>query len=224
MRIVAWGILIALMLLASHPGEGADSKVEKGYTGQNASFPIDKRGMSGGTEEDISPPARVSQEPSKQLERGNHETGLRTFRLLAEKGDAVAQFKLGVMYDRGENVPQNFAEAVKWYRAAAEQGHAEAQLAIGRYILDIDEKAVDLCGLLFVFQTKDEIRSILRKNRNKENLIEAHKWFNLAASRPGVSKKTRGKAVCMRDVMAKSMDWNEVSIAQKRAAEWRPKK
>ena len=154
MRVVTWGILVAFVLLASHLSEGADPRVEKGYSGQNASFPIDRRGTSGGTEEDISPPAWVSQKPSEQLERGNHEAALRTFRLLAEKGDAVAQFKLGVMYDRGENVPQDFAEAVKWYRVAAEQGHAEAQLALGRYILGIDEKAFGLCELMFVFSTR----------------------------------------------------------------------
>ena len=31
------------------------------------------------------------------------------------------------MYDNGEGVPQDYAEAVKWYRLAAEQGNAKAQ-------------------------------------------------------------------------------------------------
>ncbi|MCY3824879.1 MAG: tetratricopeptide repeat protein [Nitrospinae bacterium] len=224
MRIVTWGMLAALVLLASYPSEGANPRVGKGYSGQNASFPIDRRGSSGGIEKDIPPPAGNFAGAEQALERGGNEATLRTFLPLAEAGDVKAQFKLGVMYDRGENVPQHFAEAVKWYRAAAEQGHAEAQLALGRYILGIEKAALDLCELTFVFSAKDEFRSNLRKNRNKENLIEAHKWFNLAASRPGVSKKTRGKAVCMRDLMTRSMDWNEVSLAQKRAREWRPKK
>ena len=237
MRIVTWGILAALVLLASYPSEGANPRAEKGDSGQNDSFPINRRGSISGTEKDLSPlmdmpildrlkkqTAGSFEGAEQALEHGDNETALHTFRLLAEKGDAVAQFKLGVMYDRGENVPQHFAEAVKWYRAAAEQGHPEAQLALGRYVLDIDEKAFGFCELMSVFSTKDEFRSTLRKNRNKENLIEAHKWFNLAASRPGVSKKTRDKAVCMRDLMTKSMDWNEVSLAQKRAREWRPKK
>ena len=30
---------------------------------------------------------------------------------------------LVVMYDNGEGVPQDYAEAVKWYRLAAEQGY-----------------------------------------------------------------------------------------------------
>ena len=46
---------------------------------------------------------------------------------LAEQGIAAAQFNLGVMYDNGEGVPENDAEAVKWYRKAADQGDADAQ-------------------------------------------------------------------------------------------------
>ena len=50
---------------------------------------------------------------------------------LAELGMAAAQFNLALMYDHGEGVPENDAEAVKWYRKAADQGHADAQLNLG---------------------------------------------------------------------------------------------
>ena len=52
-------------------------------------------------------------------------------RLAAEQGDPEAQFDLGFMYRNGEGVPQDDAEAVKWYRLAAEQGHADAQYNLG---------------------------------------------------------------------------------------------
>jgi TPR repeat protein len=35
------------------------------------------------------------------------------------------------MYDNGEGVPQNDAEAMKWYRKAADQGIAPAQYNLG---------------------------------------------------------------------------------------------
>jgi len=41
-------------------------------------------------------------------------------RAKAEQGDVSAQFNLGVMYDDGEGVPQDYAEAIRWYRVAAE--------------------------------------------------------------------------------------------------------
>ena len=47
------------------------------------------------------------------------------------EGDASAQFNLGFMYANGRGLPQDDAEAVKWYRKAAEQGHALAQSNLG---------------------------------------------------------------------------------------------
>ena len=36
---------------------------------------------------------------------------------------AQAQYNLGYMYHNGQGVPQDYAEAVKWYRKAADQGY-----------------------------------------------------------------------------------------------------
>ena len=46
---------------------------------------------------------------------------------LAEQGVAEAQFNLGTIYDSGQGVRQDYAEAARWYRKAAEQGNTEAQ-------------------------------------------------------------------------------------------------
>ena len=37
----------------------------------------------------------------------------------------------GFMYDKRTRCPQDDAEAVRWYRLAAEQGHASAQFNLG---------------------------------------------------------------------------------------------
>ncbi|MBF0158421.1 MAG: sel1 repeat family protein [Magnetococcales bacterium] len=49
----------------------------------------------------------------------------------ANRGIALAQYMLGVIYDQGKGVPQDPAEAVKWFRMAAEQGYADAQFSLG---------------------------------------------------------------------------------------------
>ena len=49
----------------------------------------------------------------------------------AKQGDAEAQNNLGLMYVKGSGVPQNYAEAAKWFRKAAEQGFAPAQYNLG---------------------------------------------------------------------------------------------
>ncbi len=43
----------------------------------------------------------------------------------------MAQANLGIMYENGRGVAQDYAEAVRWYRMAAEQGNAIAQLNLG---------------------------------------------------------------------------------------------
>jgi uncharacterized protein len=49
----------------------------------------------------------------------------------AEQGDAFAQYDLGLMYDNGRGVLQDYKEAVKWHRKAAEQGYAASQFNLG---------------------------------------------------------------------------------------------
>ena len=52
-------------------------------------------------------------------------------RTRAAQGDARAQFDLGLRYATGEGVPQDDAEAARWYRLAAEQGNVTAQVNLG---------------------------------------------------------------------------------------------
>ena len=56
---------------------------------------------------------------------------LAEYRGKAEKGDASAQFFVGVAYEGGSTNKPNAAKAVEWYRKAAEQGHPGAQAFLG---------------------------------------------------------------------------------------------
>ncbi|ENW3249005.1 sel1 repeat family protein [Neisseria gonorrhoeae] len=54
----------------------------------------------------------------------------------AEQGNAAAQFNLGVMYENGQGVRQDYVQAVQWYRKASEQGGAQAQYNLGLMYYD----------------------------------------------------------------------------------------
>ena len=57
---------------------------------------------------------------------------LAQLRAEAEKGDAKAQFELGGAFYSGKfGLATNYVEAVKWFRKAAEQNHAQAQFNLG---------------------------------------------------------------------------------------------
>ena len=120
------------------------------------------------------------------------------YRKAADQCYAVAQYFLGVMYIAGQGVQQDHAEAVKLYRKAAEQGYAVAQ-----YILGINYLS-SLGGI-------------------SRDLIKAHMWTNLAASRYP-SGKTRDEIVEMRDLIAKRMTPDQIVEAQRLARKWKPKK
>ena len=113
-------------------------------------------------------------------------------RARAEAGDAEAQVDLGVMYFVGDGVPQDYAEAVRWYRLAADQGHARAQFKLG-----------------FMYATGDGV---------PQDGVQAHMWFNLAASR--LTGEARERAVNNRDLAAGQMTPDDLSEAQRLAREW----
>jgi TPR repeat protein len=64
-------------------------------------------------------------------QRHDYASALRVWRSLAGQGSAPAEFSLGLMYSRGQGVPQDNAEAVKLYLEAANQGDGAAQLKLG---------------------------------------------------------------------------------------------
>jgi TPR repeat protein len=70
-----------------------------------------------------------------------------------------AQASLGIFYSRGHGVPQDYAEAAKWHRKAAEQGDAGAQALLG-----------------FAYAFGQGV---------SQNWSEAYVWTNLAAANGG---------------------------------------
>jgi TPR repeat protein len=71
---------------------------------------------------DLGWPAQQSAAERKQFEE---------FKAKAEKGDAQAQVNLSDCYRKGEGVPQDAVQAVKWFRQAAAQNFAAAQSNLG---------------------------------------------------------------------------------------------
>jgi TPR repeat protein len=103
------------------------------------------------------------------------------------------------MYYSGLGVPQDYAQAVKLYRVAAEQGLAGAQHDLG--VLYLKGQGVP------------------------QNYVLAHMWFNLAASQIPASKKTeRNSAVSERDSVESKMTPEQIAEAQKLVLDWKPKR
>ena len=62
---------------------------------------------------------------------GNQKKAISIFENLASKGDAEAQYALGLIYADGEGVKQDYIKAKEWYTKSANQKHAQAQHNVG---------------------------------------------------------------------------------------------
>ena len=124
---------------------------------------------------------------------GNYDKAADIWHPLAQQGHAKAQYWLGKMYDFGEGIPQDYAEAVKWYRRAAEQGIAEAQNNLG-----------------YMYGNGHGV---------PQNYVLAHMWFNLAAAQgEEMSLGSADGESGNRDIVARRMTSEQIARAQALAA------
>ena len=92
-------------------------------------------------------------------------------------------FNLGVMYGKGEGVAQDYREAVKWFRVAAEQGDASAQsnlglmYAFGQGVAQDYVQAHMFCNVAAANGNiiGIECRDLLAKEMTSEQIAEAQK-------------------------------------------------
>ena len=81
---------------------------------------------------------------------------MKNWKPLAEQGDKIAQNNVASLYRKGYGVPQDYKEAVKWYKLSAEQGNAKAQTNLGNMY--------------------DNGEGLLQDN------VMAHMWYNIGAA------------------------------------------
>ncbi|MBD5355428.1 MAG: sel1 repeat family protein [Bacteroides sp.] len=64
-------------------------------------------------------------------ESEEYADAMKCYHILADKGDAEAQFEIGYMYVTGRGVPKDYTIGIDWYRKAAENGSSNAQNSLG---------------------------------------------------------------------------------------------
>lgn len=109
----------------------------------------------------------------------------------AEAGVKEAQYSLGVGYDTGQGLTQNYEKAVHWYMRAAEQGMAEAQYNLG--VAHSKGNGVEQNHTEAVkWYTKAGEQGLAKAQYNlgvayskglgvPQNFAEAAKWYRMAA-------------------------------------------
>ena len=100
----------------------------------------------------------------------------------ANAGDPRFYFRVGLCYYDGTGIEQNYVEAAKWYKLAADQGYASAQYNLGR-AFDMGEGV-------------------------EKDSKEAVKWYKLAADQ-GFAVAQNNLGVCYDNGYGVLQDYNE---------------
>ncbi len=147
----------------------------------------------------------------------DYKTALSIWQPLAKQGNLYAQFYLGLMYDKGHGVLQDYSQAEKWYRLAAEKGVAKAQFNLGA--MHKLNKNYKEAGIWYSFAAEQgltegqySLGSLYRWGKEvSRDYVRAHMWLNLATSNGDIS------AEYSRDSLADDMTSEQLAEAKKRA-------
>ena len=145
---------------------------------------------------------------------------------LAEKGDAVAQYEFALMCERGEGLPRNHGEAVKWFRSSASQDYAPAQLFLGLMYASGKGVSQDYRqALLWLHLAAEQDNTTAQfylgglyfsSTALPRDYAQAYKWFSLA----GRADPSRSKTL---EVLAEKMTPTQMMAAQSQIRNWNPR-
>lgn len=126
--------------------------------------------------------------------------GMKRLLIAAEKGDAGAQFNLGVLYDNrlddnGHSIGGNRTEAMKWLLQAAEQGLPRAQTKLAEMYADGEDASTDY--------------------------VKAGTWFLVAAQNLSGAQRARADAGYER--ISGQMTAAQIAAAEELARNWESK-
>lgn len=174
------------------------------------------------------PAAAGLDEGLRAYKERDFKTALQELMLEAHRGNAVAQFHVGRMYDDGNGVVRDYAHAAYWYRKAALQGHAEAQFAYAKlsqwgrggsrdyktavrwYARAANQGHLDAQASLGILYAEGG-------SGLKKDLPEAWKWLDIAA------KGGDDKSALKREEVGKLLAPAQLAAARRAAGHFKPR-
>jgi putative ABC transport system ATP-binding protein len=138
-----------------------------------------------------------------------------------------AQAGLGLLYSKGDGVPQDYVQARQWYEKAAAQGKAIAQVSLG--ILDAYGYGApkDYQQAVRWFRLAADQGDALaqmklggmseRGEGLPQDVVQAYKWYTLAETNGGEESDVP------RRLLAKRMTPAQIAEAQQRMRQWKLK-
>lgn len=136
--------------------------------------------------------AGTTEDATAAYQRGDYPLAMRLSLGLADEGEPMAFSILGLMHASGQGVPQNFTEAARWYRLAAEQGVAVSQASLAGLYFEGKGVPRDVAEAIRLYRLAAEqgdasaqfnLASIYEGGRGvNPDYTEAIYWFRRAAA------------------------------------------
>ena len=140
----------------------------------------------------------------------------------AEKGQAVAQYRLGTLYERGQGVPADPAKAARWYEMSATQGNRKAMhnLAVSyasgagpRKNMAEAARWFAKAAALGLSDSQFNLAVLYERGDGvPQSLLDAYKWYSIAAAAGDAESKQR------MGVLATQLSDSDRAAANKSAA------
>ena len=131
--------------------------------------------------------------------RGDYAGALAIWQPIAERGDVQTQLLVGSIYDLGQGVPQDDAEAAKWYERAALQGSAKGQYQLG---------------------------AIYARSPQVKDPFQGYKWLTIAARTLAAGPQgsvTADQATTLRTLVERELSKDQIAKAKAEAEAFQPK-
>lgn len=144
----------------------------------------------------------------------------------AKAGQAGAQFYLGTKYEYGKDVKQDIKQAFAWYKAAADQGLASAQLNVGRMLIDgkgtSKNEALGRQYLEKAASRGDNRASfnLALLDEQKRNFVGAYQWYELSTRDGMLDNKVISLSEGKKTALAANLTQEQIRQARDRADQW----
>ena len=144
----------------------------------------------------------------------------------AKAGQAGAQFYLATKYQYGKDIQKDERQAFAWYKAAADQGLAVAQLNVGRMLADGIGTRKDEALARQYFEkaaSRGDNRAsfnLAMMEEKKKNYMGAYQWNELSTRDGMLDNKVITLSEGRKTALAANLTQEQIRQARDRADRW----
>lgn len=144
----------------------------------------------------------------------------------AKSGQAAAQFYLATRYQQGNQIEKDLKQSFTWFKAAADQGVAAAQLNVGRMLVEgTGTSKNEALGRRYLEKAASHGDNRASFNlamieEKKKNYMGAYQWYELSTRDGMLDNKVINMSETKKTALAANLTPDQIRQARDRADQW----